>query len=234
MLITFLFIISNFFWSADASDLNAKTLENFRPEYSADQSVVTSDMLSFEEYQFSLLAQWHAVIDQLESAKMKSAFLKKEFGRAERLVKTNGISQEAYIVAKFMFESSKNDVVRYQADVDKTSASTMLAKLQLQAEVSPGEDYRRAITEARIKVYKANLAALHAQLATVDTEKSLLDVKVANSKKLLKANAISEKEFDLCDYNQKATAQKVVALKAQISVTELAIEALEKTLAKLP
>lgn len=213
--------------------VQARDRAPFEPAYAATQSQITSESLEHEAEQFEEFGEWHTALDNAAMSRTEAALLRKEQARAEHLVKVDQITVEAGIIAKFKHDNALIQVTRYEAEAEHARASAMVAKLKLLQEGNPENDYRLDLTRARLEAREYYVKVLQAMLSSVEIEQELHALKLKGGKELLKRSTVSQRDFDMREFNHQNATERAAALRSQILVTQDTIEALKLTISEL-
>lgn len=206
---------------------------SFEPALAAQQAQITADSLHWEAKQFQELAKWRSLQGKVKTSKGKTALLKRDLDRAQILVRSNQVTIEAYVTAKFLYEKNLSETARFEAEAAEALAKARVAKLQVLQSANAGADLRRELTQARLEAEENRVKSLQAALASTEEEHKLRELREKNGKTLVQRSALSEAGQDLRAFDTEDAASRAESLRAQIQVSEQMIQALHLALERL-
>ncbi len=205
----------------------------FEPAFAADQQNVTFDSLYQEVFQFQSMSNWYGVAGQISAKQLEGIPLAREYKHAQVLFKKHTISASKFERVKYNYEMNLNQVKSLKAQLAIAEAYAQMSRLSLIQNGNDNMDLRKSIAEAIKKSEEGRLENLKASVEGAILTRDYYRNLVERYKKLHKSLDLPTEEFDRMRARALEAAVSVGTIQSQISVSESALEGLNRTLERL-
>lgn len=203
------------------------------PVYASDQPNLTSKSIEVESEQFRTLGRLRMLNAKLAGATERHIQAQKDLERAKELARGGQISEARLESYKMQALDAEIQLGHLKSEVTKAESEFLTKKFKILEEGNPGQDHRRAMSEARLSSILIEQAHQKEAYEASKSTSAYYKQRMESGKKLLEKNVISQVEYESRVFQHTQALDEQLSIKEDLESLGDSIKGLRKTLQRL-